>query len=120
MSTNNKQEVSELLCQDLTPVFDDKSIDDAIVYLERVKNEPSKSGAPFLRFKIVSEDEGEYDYHETFLRVYGIRLETQEEYDKRIFKQKTKKEKKLAKKRAKRKKLRRELAELDAELGESE
>jgi len=118
MTQFDKQEVSELLCQDLKPEFDDKSIEYAIAYLKGIKSKPSKSGAPFLRFRLVSEDEGEYDYHETFLRVFGIRLETQEEYDKRIFKQKIKEEKKLAKKRAKREKLRRELAELDAELGE--
>lgn len=118
MTQLKKIQLSELLCPDLILSLDEMSIDDAIIYLKKIKTKPSKSGAPFFRFSIVSEVEGEYDYCETFLRVYGIRLETQEEYDKRIFKHKTTEEKKLAKKRAKREKLRRELAELDTEIGD--
>lgn len=106
-----RKEIQECLCSDFASVADGKSIDQAVAFLETLKANTS-----FLRFQLVVEDAGEYDYHQTFLRIYGIRLETQEEYDKRLLKDKAKKDKALAKVLAKRDKLRQQLSVTEAEL----
>jgi len=110
-----KQEIREILCQNLLPVFDGMSIDDAITYLKELK---SKSEGSFLRLSIEVDGMGEYEDYREFLLIYGVRLEAQEEYDKRILKEKTKQEKQLARKRAKREKLRQQLAQIDTEIGD--
>lgn len=95
MKKDNKKIIKNEVKKFLQTIdMDDRDVDHLIDELQEIKKECKKDGF----FKFFTECEATYDYSSEY-GIYGVRLETDEEFEKRV--ERNKKQKASAKKAAK-------------------